>query len=85
MADTVEAVPSRLKRVMDLLSQIAIFVGAVAVAGVGNGNPYGFIVGLACQPFWFYTTWRHKQWGIFLASLIYTYGWASGVYHNFLK
>ena len=40
-------------------------------------------LGLATQPFWFYTSFRHRQWGIFIASIFYTLGWAIGVYRNF--
>jgi hypothetical protein len=30
-----------------------------------------------------YTSFRHRQWGIFIASIFYAFGWAMGVYRNF--
>ena len=33
---------------------------------------WGFIVGLAAQPFWLIETLRAGQWGMFANSLIYT-------------
>ena len=36
---------------------------------LGNGSRWGFVIGLATQPFWFYTSFRHRQWGIFIAIL----------------
>ena len=33
--------------------------------------------------FWFYTSFRHRQWGIFIASVFYGLAWAIGVYRNF--
>jgi len=50
---------------------------------LGNGSRWGFVLGLATQPFWFYTSFRHRQWGIFIASIFYAIGWAIGVYRNF--
>jgi hypothetical protein len=41
------------------------------------------VIALATQPFWFYTSFRHRQWGIFIASIFYAFGWAMGVYRNF--
>ena len=43
MTDVVQTVPSKIQQVMDILSQLAIFAGAIAIAGIGNGYPYGFI------------------------------------------
>jgi hypothetical protein len=50
---------------------------------LGSGSRWGFVIGLATQPFWFYTSFRHRQWGIFIASIFYAFGWAMGVYRNF--
>src|SRR6516165_1454179 len=35
-----------------------------SASGVGGVSSFG----LATQPFWFYTSFRHRQWGIFVAS-----------------
>jgi hypothetical protein len=64
----------------DVVSQIAVFAGALAVVGMNTGAAWGPLVGLATQPFWFYTTWKHRQWGVFAASVIYAIGWSIGTY-----
>ena len=75
---------ARLERtLMEKASQVAIFVGALSVVALGNGNRWGFVLGLAIQPFWYYTSIRHRQWGMVAASTIYTGGWILGVYKNF--
>jgi hypothetical protein len=67
----------------EFASQSAIFVGPVGAMLLGSGSRWGFVIGLATQPFWFYTSFRHRQWGIFIASVFYAIGWAMGVYRNF--
>jgi len=42
------------------------------------------ICGLVGQPFWFYTTYTHKQWGIFFLTFVYTAAWGKGFYHHWL-
>ena len=68
---------------LEFASQSAIFMGPVGAMLLGSGNRWGFVIGLATQPFWFYTSFRHRQWGIFIASIFYAVGWAIGVYRNF--
>jgi hypothetical protein len=68
---------------LECASQAAIFMGPVGAVLLGNGSRWGFILGLATQPFWFYTSFRHRQWGIFISSILYASGWAIGVYRNF--
>ena len=68
---------------LELASQSAIFMGPVGVMLLGSGSRWGFVIGLATQPFWFYTSFRHRQWGIFIASIFYAFGWSMGVYRNF--
>lgn len=73
-----------LKRTkMEIASQVMILVGAASMVFVGGGNRWGFVMALLIQPFWYYTTWRNRQWGVLSASLIYTVAWALGIYHNF--
>jgi hypothetical protein len=43
------------------------------------------ICGLCAQPFWFYTTWKAQQWGIFGLSFIYTMLWCKGFYAYWIK
>jgi hypothetical protein len=42
------------------------------------------ITGLLAQPFWFYTTYKHKQWGPFALSFWFTACWTIGFYNNFI-
>lgn len=37
------------------------------------------ILGLAAQPFWFYSTFVNEQWAIFALSFFYTYAWWKGL------
>lgn len=64
-------------------SQAMMFVGALAMVCVGGGNPWGFVVAIAIQPFWYYSAITHRQWGLLGASLIYTFAWVLGLYNNF--
>jgi hypothetical protein len=67
----------------EFVSQSAIFMGPVGAILLGSGSRWGFVVGLATQPFWFYTSLRHRRWGIFIASMFYASGWVLGIYRNF--
>jgi len=46
---------------------------------------YGFILGLAGQPFWIYETLKAEQWGMFLVSLWFTANHLRGIRNNFFK
>ncbi|MFA5076529.1 MAG: hypothetical protein WC480_03895 [Patescibacteria group bacterium] len=71
---------------LDLITQIGIAVfGASAIFLVAKKNKWGFVLGLCSQPFWFMTTIIHKQWGILLLSIIYTFNWGLGIYEWFYK
>ena len=70
----------------DFVSQIAITLfGALAIILVAKKNKWGFVVGLASQPFWFITSFINEQWGVFLISIIYTGTWFFGIYEWFFK
>ena len=46
---------------------------------------YACLFGLLAQPFWFYTTYKAEQWGIFSVSFIYSGIWLMGFYNNWVK
>jgi len=46
---------------------------------------WGFVVGLMGQPFWFWSSWQHEQWGIFAVSVWYTYAWLQGIWNFWIK
>lgn len=69
-----------------LQGAIALLSGAaVLLVGLGDARaPWGFLLGLASQPFWLLATWRARQWGMFLLSLWYTLAWAAGAWAHWL-
>ena len=70
----------------ETISQIAIFIlSATAIILVAKKNKWGFVAGLLSQPFWFYTSYQNKQWGIFLMNFIYLSSWIFGIYNWFFK
>ena len=71
---------------IDTISQIGVAVLMIpAIILVARKNKWGFILGVLAQPFFFITTYMHKQWGLFLLALIYTGSWTYGVYEWFYK
>ena len=70
----------------DIISQIIIFAfGILAIILVARKNKWGFVFGLLSQPFWYITSYTHKQWGIFFISIAYTLSWSYGIYEWFCK
>ena len=75
---------------LDTISQIAILVfGAASILLISLKSPkknlWGWIFGLAHEPFWFYTTFHNEQWGIFLLAIWYTYAWGNGLRNAYKK
>ena len=72
-----------------MISQLLLgFFGVIAVFLSQSANTnlrrYACLFGLAAQPFWFYTTFIHGQWGIFGLSFFYTASWLQGFYTNWV-
>lgn len=74
---------------MGRIAQIWIMVfGCTAIWMIGRPewwSCYGYVSGLISQPAWFYTTLKHKQYGIFCLCLFYTYSWIQGIYFHLIK
>lgn len=73
-----------------MIAQAGIFVfGMTAVFLVNDPRPqvarFGSVCGLLAQPFWYYESFSHAQWGIFFCSFVYTYSWARGFYYAWVK
>lgn len=72
-----------------MIIQAIIFVfGTSAIYLVGrkeHWRRWGFILGLAGQPFWFYTFFTAEQWGMLCMCLMYTYSWGNGVWNHWIK
>lgn len=66
-------------RVRLAYTQAAILVlGALSIwltGGSATAQAWGSLCGLAGQPFWLWTTWRTRQWGIFALAVVYTVSW----------
>jgi hypothetical protein len=63
----------------DTIDQIGIAcLGMVALLLINLGIMFGSVLGLAGQIFWFRTTKRHKQWGMFVLVCAYTIVWLIG-------
>ena len=77
------------KEMIDLVSQWMIVIlgpSAVFVVGLkGRWRRWGYVIGLACQPFWFITLWQNKQWPVFVVAFLYTYSWGQGFWNHFVK
>lgn len=71
---------------LDVFTQVAIFVlGVGAIVLIARKNKWGFVVGLCSQPFWFISTFRSEQWGVFALACVYTFTWIYGIYEWFYK
>jgi hypothetical protein len=65
--------------------QIAIAVlGALAAwlsqARGAQARRWEPVFGMLGQPFWFYASWKIKQWGIFAVSVLYALAWMKGLW-----
>ena len=71
---------------LDFIANIGIAIlGLIAIILVARKNKWGFVVGLASQPFWLLTSFLNKQWGVFFLSVVYTGVWIYGIYEWFYK
>lgn len=60
-----------------VLSGAAAFL---ATRGTPAALAWGCALGLLGQPFWLVSSWRNRQWGIFVLSLWYLWSWGSGLW-----
>ena len=69
----------------DGVAQVAIVLLTTSASLlVSRRNKWGWILGLAGQPFWFITSVSHRQPGVFVVNIICTITWAYGVYYNWI-
>jgi hypothetical protein len=73
----------------DVVSQVLIFVFGVSAiflvcAKTERVRRWGYIVGLAGQPFWFYQFYIHQQWIMFGIACAYTVSWIYGVWNHWI-
>ena len=66
---------------IDAICQVMIILtGVTAIFLVARKNKWGFVLGLAGTPFWFYTAYLNGQWGIFILNFAYMLNWIYGIY-----
>lgn len=72
---------------MDQAAQVWIlFANALAIyllARTDKWNRWGYAAGFLVQPAFFYTTWVHNQWALFVLTVWFTYQYAVGVKRRF--
>jgi len=69
---------------LDAFAQAMILVTSlVSIILIAKKSKWGWVVGLAAQPFWYYTSYVNGQWGVFLNSVMYTFAWAYGAWKWF--
>lgn len=73
-----------------MITQAAIFIFGMSAIWLANDprptwRRWGCVAGLIAQPFWYYETWTHQQWGIFASSFFYTYSWGRGFWHQWVR
>lgn len=75
---------------IDIISQIGIALfGVIGVALSQTKEPskrkWASIFGLCAQPFWFYSAYTTKQWGMFFVCFLYASSYLYGFYNNWIK
>ena len=69
--------------------QMAIFIlGAASIWCIAQKRSWswvGFLIGLISEPFWFYTTISHKQWGMFCLCIWFTVSYIQGLWNYKLR
>ncbi|MBP8150223.1 MAG: hypothetical protein KAY21_10940 [Limnohabitans sp.] len=72
------------------IDQLAIMLTGVSAAWILNGpegraRRYACLIGLAGQPFWFWSTWSHGQWGMFIVTAGFTLAYLRGVWLTWIR
>jgi len=52
---------------------------------VERENRWGYVLGLAGQPCWWYAAVTGQQWGMAVVNVFYTLIWSRGVYRRFFQ
>jgi len=74
---------------LDQICQVGILVtGAAAIWLISRREVWrrwGFIIGLAGQPFWIYTLVLHQQWWVLALNAWFSYSYCQGIWFFWLK
>lgn len=73
-------------RTLDTIAQVGVStLGVLAMILVSRKNKWGFVIGLASQPFWLLTSAINHLWGVLFLNIVYTFTWIYGVHQWFFK
>ena len=78
----------QLRKGINMVQLMIAILGGSAIWLVSRKEKWGrwgYILGLASQPFWLYSAYSNKQWGIFTLSIWYTYSWSQGIYNFWIR
>jgi len=72
-----------------MISQLGIVATGVVAVWLSQDSRetrrrWACLFGMAGQPFWIYAAVDSGQWGMFAVTLLYTWGWARGVWVNWV-
>ena len=71
---------------LDFVAQCTVPVlGITAGMMVACKKKWGFVIGLASQPFWITTAIINHQWGSLVSAVFFVFVWAFGIYKWFSK
>ncbi|CAB4223404.1 hypothetical protein UFOVP1670_41 [uncultured Caudovirales phage] len=73
-----------------MIDQVAIGVCGITSVWLSQDRRPGVrrwacIFGIMAQPFWVYATLQAEQWGILILTLVYTVGWARGIWNHWIR
>ena len=72
---------------INTICQILIVVlGMTSIWFLAQKKPWarwGYVLGLLAEPFWLYTAWVNKQWGVVFLVFWYTYAFSLGIFNHF--
>lgn len=73
-----------------MIAQLGITLFGVTAVWLSQSAEIRFqrwasVFGLLGQPFWFWTSIEHKQWGILALCFLYSYSWFRGFKRFWLK
>jgi nicotinamide riboside transporter PnuC len=69
-----------MDKLIDIILQLIIAVlGIITIYLLAEKKRAGFMIGLISEPFWLWSSWNNKQWGIVFLCFVYAYlywkGW----------
>lgn len=76
--ETLECVASKNNRAENVSQTIIAIVGIIALWCLTHKMLIGSVIGLVGQPFWLWSTYKKKQWGMLFLSAVYVFIYGEG-------